>query len=103
MLQHLQEFSQKLLSQTHEIQEQVDSLNHDAKVKFGFRSVVEFLPAVEGQLCTVSKPRNRAPQCFIFICFNGFVPLGLFHSFIPIAFLHSFIPIAYSAFGFPDV
>lgn len=32
MLLHLQEFSQKLLKRTHEIQEQVDSLNHDTKL-----------------------------------------------------------------------
>ena len=32
MLQYMQEFSQRLLSHTHEIQEQVDGLVHDAKV-----------------------------------------------------------------------
>ena len=32
LLQYLQEFSQKMISRTHEIEKEVDSLVHDAKV-----------------------------------------------------------------------
>ena len=39
MLHYLQEFSQKMISRTHDIQEQMNGLIHEAKVSYGLPDV----------------------------------------------------------------